>query len=564
MTPTTTSTKRPTPTLGLIPTPNATATSVPGLAEVRIGRGLFEIRTWTCEPRSGLQTGLTTLRLATLLAVGCWLMPLGAPASEKSQVLASRALVEFHAGRYQQALNFLDQALTDDPTDASARYYRAAVRARLDDYPGAIVDLQAVLEVQPNFDQAALDLGVAFIETKQYSEALPWLEQAQRSSALEARASLFLGIASLRCGQLEKAQTNFERAAKDPEQQLAARYYEGVTAYQTGNWSRAAESFDYVVNTSPDTSMGREAAAFLVKLGRGQHRRYQLYASLGFLYDSNVILAPSSGGANAESVLNVSQQGDFVTTIAAGGTAVPWHTDTTQLLVGYDFYQSLHKDLHQFNLQDHGPNAQISTQLGPVGLALFGRYDYYLLEDRSFLQQATALPWATLAEGTFGRGEIYFRMLRQDYKIQAYSVRDCFDYAAGGRQFFYLGSPDRYVSVGYQYDQDDPIASTPAAESFGYVGNEVNGGVGWPLPLDATVEAGYAFRYQYFASESAAFNPSGSRRHDDENLVVFAIRKQLQTYLAVTVGYLGDFNYSNDVDFKYDRSIVSLTLEGRY
>ena len=491
-------------------------------------------------------------------------MPLGAPASEKSQVLASRALVEFHAGRYQQALNFLDQALTDDPTDASARYYRAAVRARLDDYPGAIVDLQAVLEVQPNFDQAALDLGVAFIETKQYSEALPWLEQAQRSSALEARASLFLGIASLRCGQLEKAQTNFERAAKDPEQQLAARYYEGVTAYQTGNWSRAAESFDYVVNTSPDTSMGREAAAFLVKLGRGQHRRYQLYASLGFLYDSNVILAPSSGGANAESVLNVSQQGDFVTTIAAGGTAVPWHTDTTQLLVGYDFYQSLHKDLHQFNLQDHGPNAQISTQLGPVGLALFGRYDYYLLEDQSFLQQATALPWATLAEGTFGRGEIYFRMLRQDYKIQAYSVRDCFDYAAGGRQFFYLGSPDRYVSVGYQYDQDDPIASTPAAESFGYVGNEVNGGVGWPLPLDATVEAGYAFRYQYFASESAAFNPSGSRRHDDENLVVFAIRKQLQTYLAVTVGYLGDFNYSNDVDFKYDRSIVSLTLEGRY
>lgn len=54
------------------------------------------------------------------------------------------------------------------------------------------------------------------------------------------------------------------------------------------------------------------------------------------------------------------------------------------------------------------------------------------------------------------------------------------------------------------------------------------------------------------------------RRHDDENLVIIAIRKQVQAHLAVIAGYLGDFNYSNDVRFKYDRSIVSLTLEGRF
>jgi tetratricopeptide (TPR) repeat protein len=492
-------------------------------------------------------------------------MPLVALASERSQVLASRGLVEFHAGRYSKALELFEQALTEDPTDVSARYYRAAVRARLDDYPGAIVDLKAVIAEQPNFDQAALDLGVAYIETKQYLEALPWLEQAQGTPALAGRASLFLGIACLRCGQLERAQSSFERAAQDPEQALAARYYLGVTDYQAGNWSGAAERFDSVVNSSPDTPMGREAAAFLVKLGKGQHRRYQLYGALGFLYDSNVILAPSIGAGAAESVLNVSQQGDFVMTIAAGGSAVPWHNDTTQLTVGYDFYQSLHKDLHQFNLQDHGPNAQIATQLGPVSLALLGRYDYYLLEDQSFLQEATALPWATLALGTVGRSEIFFRMLRQDYKDQTFSVRNGFDYAAGGRQFFYIGSPDQYVSIGYQYDQEDPIMNTTAAESFGYDGNEVNGGAGWPLPLDSTVEATYAYRHEHFSPQSSTVSvPAGTRRRDDENLVIVAIRKQLQTYLAVSVGYLGDFNHSNDVRFKYDRSIVSLMLEGRF
>lgn len=517
-----------------------------------------------------------TQRLAAFLVAGCLLTPLTGSASERSQVLSSRGLVEFHAGQYSKALQFFEQALADDPTDVSARYYRAAARARLDDYPGAIVDLRAVLAAQPNFDQAALDLGVALIETKQYPEALPWLEQAQRAAPLEARASLFLGIASLRCGQLERASTNFERAARDPEQELAARYYQGVTDYQKGNWSAAAERFDYVVNSSPNTPMGREAAAFLVKLGSGQRRRYQLYAALGVLYDSNVILAPSTGAGGAESVLNVSQQGDVLTTIAAGGSAIPWRTDTTQLSVGYDFYQSLHKDLHQFNLQDHGPNAQLGIQIGRVSVALLGRYDYYLLEDQSFLQEATALPWATVALGTVGRAELFYRMLRQDFKSQSFSVRDGFDHAVGGRQFFYLGSPDRYVSIGYQYDQDDPVISSrlvsegvftrAAAEGFGYEGNEVDAGAGWPLPLDSIVEATYAYRHERFAAESAAagFTPSGNRRGDRENLVVIAIRKQLQTHLAVTAGYLGDFNHSNDVRFKYDRSIVSLLLEGRF
>jgi tetratricopeptide (TPR) repeat protein len=505
-----------------------------------------------------------THRLAASLVLGCLLTPLAALASEKSQVLSARGLVEFHAGRYSKALDLFDEALADDPTDASALYYRAAARARLDDYAGAIVDLRAVLAAQPDFNQAALDLGVALIETKQYEEALPWLEQAQHDAQLDARASLFLGIAALRSGQLEKASANFERAAKDPAQEVAARYYGGVTDYQSGNWLRAAERFNYVVTAGPETPMGREAAAFLVQLGRGRGQRYTLYAALGFLYDSNVILAPGNGAGAAEAALNVSQQGDFLATIAAGGSAVPWRTETTQLSVGYDFYQSLHKELHQFDLQDNGPWAQIGTQLGPVSLALLGRYDYYLLEGQSFLQEGTALPWATVALGTLGRCELFYRMLRQDYKTKAYSVRNGFDHSVGARQFFYIGSPDRYVSLGYQYDLEDPVGTSVAAESFGYNGNEVNAGVGWPLLLDTTVEAGYAYRYEHFASESSEFTGSGKRRHDDENLVVIALRKPVLPYLTVGVAYLGDFNYSNDPDFKYDRSIVSLILEGRY
>ena len=88
---------------------------------------------------------------------------------------------------------------------------------------------------------------------------------------------------------------------------------------------------------------------------------------------------------------------------------------------------------------------------------LLGRYDYYILENNSFLQEATALPWLTVPEDDIGRFEFYSRIRRRDFKNAAYYVLDRFDYAVGIRQVVYLGSPDRYVSVGYQFDRNDPV-----------------------------------------------------------------------------------------------------------
>ena len=105
-----------------------------------------------------------------------------AAASEQSKLLYSRGLVEFHADHFEKALALFDQAVAADPADVYARYYRAVTRGRLHDVDGAIVDFKAVLAAKPDFDQAALDLGVALVQTGQYREALPWLEQAQRST----------------------------------------------------------------------------------------------------------------------------------------------------------------------------------------------------------------------------------------------------------------------------------------------------------------------------------------------------------------------------------------------
>ncbi|HVN87277.1 MAG TPA: tetratricopeptide repeat protein [Candidatus Binatia bacterium] len=483
-----------------------------------------------------------------------------AQASEQSKRLTGRGLIEFHAGRYSEALQLFDQAVADDAADAYARYYRAVTRGRLNDLDGAITDLRVVLATKPDLDQAALELGVALVQTERYQEAMPFLQQAQRNEEVAAQASLFLGIAQLRLARNDEARGNFERAAADPQQRLAARYYLGIVEFQAGNWSKAVEQFNVVVDQEPNSAMGREAGVFLTRIrqGRGGLRPYQVYGSVGMQYDSNVSLTPS----NASPFIKQVGQSDGRITLATGGTYVPLRNDWAQLTLGYDFYQSLHFHLTEFNLQDNGPSVQLGFNTGRAQFGVLARYDYYLGSTNSFLQEATALPWLTIPERDYGRTEISCRVRRRDFKQAAYWSQDAFNFAPSVKQFVYLGSVERYVEVGYQFDRQDPVINGQRvkrsdAEMFGYDGNEINTSFGWGWPV-FTTQLGYAYRHESYD------NPASHGRRDDEHHLIFVARYYANDYLDFVAGYYGTFNNSNQTPFTYDRNIGSLSVEVRY
>ena len=494
-------------------------------------------------------------------------------ASEQSERFTALGLVEFHADKFPEALDHFERAVAADPDDVFARYYRGVTRGRRGDFAGAADDLRIVVAKRPDLVQANLELGVALVESGHYEEALPWLTRARWwDPEADAQASMFLGLAQLRLGRREEARENFQRAAaKDPSLAQPARYYEGVIDYEEGNWWGAQQRFTAVANAMPGTAMGGEAGAFLAKIHQSERPTYEAYGALAFQYDSNVVIAPSNDVIKES--FGVTRQSDGDVAINLGGTYAPWRTDHLELRLGYDFYQSLYFDLTQFDLQDHGPSVQLSGDVGRVHYGLLGRYDYYLLESTSFLQQLTAFPWVTILDGEIGRTEVYYRMRRRDFKETAFWPSDGFNHAVGARQFFYLDSADRYLWVGYQFDSQVQVVSGKLdpdritfAKGLGYNGNEANAGVGWLFPRDVSAEVSYAYRHEQYAEESAQtdFIPSGDRRVDREHLVTAALRKELSDSLAVTAAFLADINNSNDPRFEYDRYVGSLGLELRY
>ena len=498
--------------------------------------------------------------LLALTVASVVLAPVVARASQESRQLQALGLVEFHAGRYTKALELFEKAVNADASDVYSRYYRAVTRSRLGDVNGAISDLRAVLAAQPDLDAAALDLGVALVQTGKYRDAVPLLVQAQRNLELDAQASLFLGVAQLRLDEMETARQNFARAAaRDPALKTSAMYYEGVADYREGYTDSAQERFAAVVSSSPDSEMGREAAAFLAKIHQRERPAIQGSGSVGYQYDTNLVLAPGNDVIKS-ALVGISPQADSRITIDLNGTYGLWRGEQAEVTLGYEFYQSLHFDRTDFNLTDNGPNLQLVGTTGLFDYGITGRYDYYLLAGDNFLQEATAFPWVGIPEGNVGRTEVFYRMRRRDFLDPTYRVRDGFNHATGFRQYFYLKSPDDYVFVGYRFDGEDPLAARPEekAKQFAYDGHEVSAGFGWALPADILTYLSYSYHREHYAK-----GPSKGRR-DEDHLPTVLVSRRMSEYLTLSGAFFGDFNKSNNLSYDYDRQVGSIALEVRY
>jgi len=482
-------------------------------------------------------------------------------ASEESRKLTARGLYLLQSGFENDALKVFEEAVSDDDQDVDARYYRGMLRGSRGDFGTAIADLRAVLAARPDFDQAALELGIALVQAGTFAEASPWLEQAQRNPIFEAKASLYLGLAQLRLHELDKAKRSFERVgASDDKSAQAARYYLGVIAYQQGRWPDAEQSFGAVAAQQTGSAFEREAATFLELMKQREQVPYQLHGAVGFEYDTNVLLAPADQALKDQAEVSTQEDGRF--SIAAGGSYF-WRLDPVRVAVGYDFNQSLHFDLHEFNLQDHRPALEVTANLGALQLGVLGEYNFYLRDDSRFLQEGMALPWIAVAADEWGRSEFSYRMRRRDFLEDEFAVRDAFNHAFAARQVVFLGAPDRYLALGYRFDVDDPVRDGDS-ERFAYFANEVNGGVGWQLPYEITAQATYAFRHERYKRASIIYVSAGEARRDNESDIVVALARPLSESLSMTVGYSGTINNSNAAAFEYDRHITSLALQARW
>ncbi len=489
-----------------------------------------------------------------------------AHANVRSEALFARGLIAFNGGQWDAAYDLFNQAVEADSTDAVAVYYRGLTQARRGASAAAIQDMEQALTLNPSLPRAALDLGIAYFDAGRYGDARVWLDRAHQQGYERYTAAFFLGVTLYRLGDDAGAQTSLQEATADPELQAAAHYYAGLSLLRQGNAAAARGELAETVREQPQSEMGKAAQRYLsaapeTLVGAEGRKRWSVFGGLAFQYDSNVVIAPTSSDLQANE--GITRQSDGSAVLAAGGNYTLHDSDALWMQGHYDFYQSIHFDLTQFDLEGHRLRLDLASKGGAVTYGFAATYDLYLLDYQTFFQEGFGTPWVTFAEGTQAATQVYYTLRGREFFRSPYSpYRDGVNNAGGLRQYLSLWNPDCVLGFGYQFDAEN-TAGGSGGNDFQYKGNQFDVGASFPLYSLARVQLDYLLRLADYQFPNSRTNFQFAR-HDVENQFVVALAHDLTPNLAVDLDYIGVVNSSNIGDFDYNRNIVSLGIRVSY
>lgn len=387
-------------------------------------------------------------------------------------------------------------------------------------------------------------------------------------------------------GRYDEAQSLFQQALADDAKDVDARYALGLTFGKLGRWEEAAGAFQQALTQRPDfadaaralelarqraAGEGEEAPArqrFEATRGadeRQQVRRpgeagkpWEVHASGGVEYDSNVVLAP-----RGHKLGRVRDRGDEGFILSAGGRYDVLNREDALVRVEYDFYQTLHPNIEDFNFRSHRvrttgayallPELWIGAQVG---------YNHYSLGDHSYLNDPYVMPYVSYVEGSWGLTQVVYRHDWSTYLSRPFhELRDGTTDGTGVSQTFYAGGGSRYLTLGYQYEEENPFHKI--GDDYRQRAHQTYVGVGFPAFFQTAVDLLYLYRFSDYTEPNsfAAFRKS---RDDDEHHMFASVRRALNEHLSVALAYYGTVNESNIRIFDYRRSVVSALFQVSY
>jgi hypothetical protein len=344
-----------------------------------------------------------------------------------------------------------------------------------------------------------------------------------------ARSELLVaqGEVAYHAGRLEDARARFSDAlADDPSDDVARRWLD-------------------VLNARTPRPTGRlerpEAVA----------KPWALEVGSGIGYDSNVRLDPNH------------PKDDAAFTFTLAGHYDPWRDDRTLVRLDYDFYQSLHPDVSDFDFRTNRFRATVSRAVVPqLWLGLQGGYDHSTLAGHAYLQAPWVMPFASIVESDLGSTQFFYRHDEQDFLGSPFGhSRDGQVDAGGLNQLFFLLDRRVTLTLGYEFEKATPYRA--AGDDFARQTNQGSAGVRFPLGWRTMAEVDYVYRNDDYTEPNSAVGFRKTRQ-DDGHYLTAVLRRPLLPHLDVLLSYLGTWNPSNIGLYDYRRHQVALELRLAY
>lgn len=190
------------------------------------------------------------------------------------------------------------------------------------EYAKAEQKFLAAAELDPENADYYFRYGITQYRLDKFNEALVTLRVSDVEEAQKMEKIYYEGLIHYRLQELEAAARKFEMAgkSKDPTLGPSAIFYLGVIRFSQEQYEVAKKAFEDVLDTSQDPRMDEQAESYLDRIATAmifkkmRDNKWGLTGTLGFMYDSNVLLSSDSAIDQG----TASGEGDYRVLTAAG------------------------------------------------------------------------------------------------------------------------------------------------------------------------------------------------------------------------------------------------------
>ncbi len=320
-----------------------------------------------------------------------------------------------------------------------------------------------------------------------------------------------------------------------------------------------------MVGVTENRMMKRVCAAAVVALfaaglaggAQAQQKRWTVTGSLGVEIDDNV---------STDEVDNNSNLSDEALLIELGGTYKPQFGDAYGLELGYDFSQSLHEDLDEFDLQTHSLSATVEHEIAPWDLGFTYLYSRSLLGGDDFLGIHSLTP--SVGRSVTDRWYVSLRYGLQvkDFVQTGNDARDAVNNGLTFDNFIFFDQSRSYISVGYRIEDENTDG-----DRFDYVGHFLHVRAKVRLPIEQlqrfkpTLRLGYQFSKKDFSNSASCASPCIGAERDDERMTFSgALSLDLTETVNTELAFETIEAVSNRSSADFDETVVTFKVGVKY
>ncbi len=290
--------------------------------------------------------------------------------------------------------------------------------------------------------------GIQKINDGKMRDALAFLKKAQVISPDNPEITYFTGIAYSRLGNYSEAEALFIKALGMDEDALNVYFELGRLYYLTSECGKSEEFLLKFKSLSEDESLNDYAESLMETCGDEKTEKpYSLNLSAGAQYDSNVIIEPSNPPVSDEDKSGVRA----LVYLSSGATLLD--KGAVKLKANYNFYQSLHADLDDYNVHYHKVTPFVELAVSDVFKPEAGySFEYILLGGERYSRIHSYYGSVDVKESEYLSTEVIYEYSDNRYwnspLFETNDIRSGFQNSFGIKQNFLL---DRLAGDIYYY-----------------------------------------------------------------------------------------------------------------